>query len=178
MFQASYTYSSHSIDNISDPMLSDVFNLAATNADTIGAAHSFGMFTRQFDSRADRGNSDFDIRQNLTLYSVWDLPAPGRSKWMGKGVGSWTAAGMAAIRSGLPYTSLSPQVSLPINQAVLVGARRCEDLRAPELLSSRNRRQDSGERGEWAGTTAGGRNRDAGTERARGTGILGCKFFR
>ena len=72
-FQASYTYS-HSIDNISDPMLSDAFNLAATNPDTIGAAHSFGMFTRQFDSRADRGNSDFDIRHNLTLYSVWDLP--------------------------------------------------------------------------------------------------------
>jgi len=129
MFQASYTYS-HSIDNISDPMLSDAFNLAATNPDTIGAAHSFGMFTRQFDSRADRGNSDFDIRQNLTLYSVWDLPAPGRSKWM-KAIGSWTAAGMAAIRSGLPYTIFAPLVSPPLNQAVLVGARAdVKDLRA------------------------------------------------
>ena len=31
-------------------------------------------FTRQQDSRSDRGNSDFDQRQNLVFYSIWELP--------------------------------------------------------------------------------------------------------
>ena len=32
-------------------------------------------FSRQFDSRVDRANSDFDQRQNFTFYSIWDAPA-------------------------------------------------------------------------------------------------------
>ena len=75
LFQASYTYS-HTIDNQSDPLLSDIFNLASTNLDAIGENHGFGVFTRQFDSRADRGNADFDIRHNLIFYRSGRRPGP------------------------------------------------------------------------------------------------------
>jgi len=122
LFQAAYTYS-HSIDNISDPLLSDVFNLAFTNLDTIGQAHSFGTFTQQFDSRADRGSSDFDIRHNLVFYSVWDPPGMRRSGWLRRVTGNWTFAQMAGIRSGLPYTIFAPYVFYTSNQGMPVGAR-------------------------------------------------------
>jgi hypothetical protein len=120
-FQAAYTYS-HSIDNISDPMLSDLFNLADTNPDTIGQPHSFGVFTRQFDSRADRGDSDFDIRHNLVFYSIWESPGLGSGRWLRQITRSWTFSQMAVFRFGLPYTLFAPYVLTP-NAPWLVGAR-------------------------------------------------------
>ena len=122
LFQAAYTYS-HSIDNISDPMLSDVFNLAFTNLDTIGEAHGFGTFTQQFNSRLDRGSSDFDIRQNLVFYSVWDSGRPWQTSWISRLAENWTIAQMAAIRSGLPFTVFAPYVFPVSGEAFPVGAR-------------------------------------------------------
>jgi hypothetical protein len=121
-FQAAYTYS-HSIDNISDPMLSDVFNLAFTNPDTIGEPHGPGIFTRQFDSRADRGSSDFDIRHSLVFYSVWNPPGTRRGGWLRSITRNWTFAQMAGIRSGLPYSIYADYVPVASGQAFLVDAR-------------------------------------------------------
>ena len=122
VFQAAYT-DSHSIDNISDPMLSDVFNLAFTNLDTIGEARCCGTFSRQFDSRLDRGNSDFDIRHNLVFYSAWNSPGLTQNGWLRKITGNWTLAEMAGIRSGLPFTVLAPSVYAFSGEGLPVGAR-------------------------------------------------------
>jgi hypothetical protein len=101
--QAAYTWS-HSIDFQSDPLAGDFFNLdftRVTNADPRAVRASF---SRQFDSSADRGNSDFDQRQTLVFYSVWNLPAPNRGNALSTIFRNWGFAQLAAFRSGLPFT--------------------------------------------------------------------------
>lgn len=58
---------------------------------------------------AERGNSDFDIRHNLTLSHIVEMPV-GRGRWLGRDmpraldmiVGGFSVAGMAQIRTALP----------------------------------------------------------------------------
>lgn len=51
----------------------------------------------------DRGNSDFDQRHNLVLYSTWQLPEVG-SRWVRALTQDWQFAQLAAFRSGFPFT--------------------------------------------------------------------------
>ncbi len=97
-FQTAYTWS-HTIDEQSDPLTGDFFDLQF--ADFLNHPPSLANrgFTAQFDNRGDRANSDFDQRQNLVLSSVWDVPAPDAALLRG-----WKLAGLAAFRSGLPYS--------------------------------------------------------------------------
>ena len=117
LFQLAYTWG-HSIDNQSDPFAGDFFNLDFTRpaaADTPATT----AFTRQFDSRADRGNSDFDQRQNLVFYSIWQTPASERLHGLLRG---WTFAQVAAFRSGLPYSVLAPS-SVTLQGGVILNNR-------------------------------------------------------
>jgi len=105
MIQGSYTWS-HTIDNQSDPLTGDFFNLNFTSIQTAPGSSGRATFSRQFDPQADRGNSDFDQRHNFVVFSYWNLPSLFvNSKW-GLLFRNWTVAGMAAIRSGFPYTVL------------------------------------------------------------------------
>src|SRR5205823_249022 len=67
-FQAAYTWS-HSIDNQSEILRGDYFTLSPTRLTAAQASATVtgltSAFTRPFDSSLDRGNSDFDQRQNL-----------------------------------------------------------------------------------------------------------------
>ena len=103
MIEATYTWG-HSIDNQSEPLAGDFFDLRQWNRDASGA----GSFTRQFDSRADRGSADFDQRHNVVLISSWELP------------GGWTVAQLAAFRAGFPFSARA--ISSPFFEA-LVGNR-------------------------------------------------------
>ncbi|MEO8097789.1 MAG: carboxypeptidase-like regulatory domain-containing protein [Acidobacteriota bacterium] len=124
-FTASLTYRSarhlvavtytlgHSFDNQSDPLKGDFFDLTfASSAQKPG-------FTRQFDSRGDRGNSDFDQRQNLVIYSIWSFPTAlrWRSLWDG-----WRFAPIAAFRSGFPFT-VTDAISAPAAGGLLLARR-------------------------------------------------------
>jgi len=95
--QAAYTWS-HSIDNQSDPLVGDFFNLDFTKIGSGTASGQISAFNRQFDSNADRGNSDFDQRHNLFLIGVWQSEG---TRLLTKG---WQISSMAAFRSGLPYS--------------------------------------------------------------------------
>ncbi len=104
LLQATYTWS-HTIDNQSDPLLGDFFNLSFANVQTQSTASgSRAAFSEQFNPNVDRGNADFDQRQNLVLLGHWALPEPFAGKQVGMITRGWNASVLAAFRSGLPYT--------------------------------------------------------------------------
>jgi hypothetical protein len=103
MVQASYTWS-HTIDNQSDPLTGDFFNLTFTSIQTGSSSGQRSTFSEQFNPNSDRGNSDFDQRQNLVIFSYWNLPAPFAQSKAALPLRNWTIGGLAAFRAGLPYT--------------------------------------------------------------------------
>jgi hypothetical protein len=103
MAQVTYTWS-HAIDNQSEPLLGDFFNLDFTSIQTSAGSNGRAAFSEQFNPQADRGNSDFDQRQNLVLLSYWNVPAIFSGSRAGVVFRDWIASGLAAFRSGFPYT--------------------------------------------------------------------------
>jgi hypothetical protein len=53
--------------------------------------------------RLDRGLSDFDRRQRLTILYLWEIPGPSRGFWK-RLAGGWSIAGITTFQSGTPYT--------------------------------------------------------------------------
>jgi hypothetical protein len=93
--QATYTWS-HTIDNQSEPLAADFFNLNFTSVQTSAGSTGRAAFTQQFNSTADRANSDFDQRHNLVLFGYWNLPR------------GFVLSTLGAFRSGLPYNLIAP----------------------------------------------------------------------
>src|SRR5260370_19345831 len=96
-FQAAYTWG-HAIDSSSDP-------LVPTQGGQPFARASFNL-------NAERGNSDFDVRQRLAINYVWDLPV-GRGhahlseNSIGKILEGWQIAGITTFATGLPFDVLA-----------------------------------------------------------------------
>jgi hypothetical protein len=90
-----YTWS-HTIDNQSEPLAGDFLDLSFSRVSSGSGRPVVAAFQGEFDSRGDRGNSDFDQRHNLVVYSIWNLP--------GRILRGWKVAEMAAFRTGFPYT--------------------------------------------------------------------------
>ncbi len=60
-----------------------------------------------FDTRLNRGPSDFNITHNLTLHFTWPLPAPGAGPKAIRALGSgWQLDGTYHASSGVPFTLL------------------------------------------------------------------------
>jgi hypothetical protein len=120
-FHLSYTWS-HAIDNQSEALAGDFFDLSFTRATGSSARQFRSAFTRQFDPGVDRANSDFDQRHNLVFYSLWYLPAPrprNAAAWL---LRDWRLAQIAAFRTGFPYTALAA-ASLGGGEALLLNNR-------------------------------------------------------
>jgi hypothetical protein len=103
MVQASYTWS-HMIDNQSDALTGDFFNLNFTSLQSSADSNGRATFSRQFDPQADRGNSDFDQRHDLVVFSYWNLPAAFANSKAGFLFRGWMVSELAAFRSGFPFT--------------------------------------------------------------------------
>lgn len=103
--QAAYTWS-HSIDDQSDPIGAEVFNLEFTTVTNGAAASVRPAFAQQFNSNGERGNSDFDQRQNLFLLGIWQ--SEGRRRL----TQGWQISWMAAFRTGFPYSVFAPQTGI------------------------------------------------------------------
>jgi hypothetical protein len=91
--QGSYTFSK-SIDEGSGSALGDPFANSISN-----------LFW--FDGRTRRGLSDFNVKHNLVINYIWDIPSPkslaGPARW---GIGGWQLGGVFQARTGLPFTPL------------------------------------------------------------------------
>ncbi len=110
-FQMAYTLS-HAIDNQSEILRNDYFNLTATRLTDANGRPDLSSFSVQYNSNIDRGSADFDQRQNLVFFSVIDLPGFRGSSWIARMAQGWKFSQMAAVRSGVPYSVFAPGVFL------------------------------------------------------------------
>src|SRR5579862_5366182 len=97
-FQASYTWA-HSID-------------IASNAN-LGPTQNNSDFRNFRDPGAERGNSDFDVRQRFVANSIYELPFGHGKKFLGDAgafanqvVGGWQVANIISVSTGNWYTVL------------------------------------------------------------------------
>jgi hypothetical protein len=91
--QAAYTWS-HAIDNSSDPLVP-----ASGNQEFPRDSLNLG---------AERGNSDFDVRQRVVLNYTWDLPMGRGHRHLADGLTGrvlegWQLAGITTFSGGLPF---------------------------------------------------------------------------
>lgn len=129
-FQASYTWG-HSIDTQSDPLAGEFFNLNFTQSGRAATNNATAAFGRQFDSRGDRGNSDFDQRHNAVFFSVWSLPDAPRHFKGASIFRGWKLAELAAARTGFPFSVFANVGEAPRNGGQLLPNPRA-DLIGPE----------------------------------------------
>jgi hypothetical protein len=73
-----------------------------------------GFVTNQtypVDNETEYGPSDFDVRHNLNVFGLWDLPIfRKRNDWVGTFLGGWQVSGIVTWHTGFPWT---PVVSGP-----------------------------------------------------------------
>ena len=92
LLQLSYTWS-RSIDNQSEALAGGYdLSFALGPSGSLNSPVQDATFVQTVPSRADRGDSDFDQRQNLVGFGSVALPSNWRISWLG------------AVRSGLPFT--------------------------------------------------------------------------
>jgi hypothetical protein len=102
-FDFNYTWS-HSIDNTS----------LISNSNPLTSANPTGLICDVLQPRACRGNSDFDVRQEIESNFVYELPF-GRGKaflgsaprWADEAIGGWSFSGLPSYRTGLSMGALS-----------------------------------------------------------------------
>ena len=63
--------------------------------------------TDPFNQRLDRGDSDFDVRNNLVISGTWQSPfIGGRNSLLGQAVGGWSISGILSKHSGFEFPAL------------------------------------------------------------------------
>jgi Carboxypeptidase regulatory-like domain/TonB dependent receptor len=66
------------------------------------------------DVAAQRGRSDYDIRQQLSIDGVWTLPNPWSSGWTRDALGGWQLGGVAILHTGIPLTVSTNAPFIPV----------------------------------------------------------------
>ncbi len=132
-FQASYTFSK-SIDDTS----------AVFGGFVSGFSGAVNQTASQnpFDTRADKGPSNFDIQHALTFSLFQDLHTDRVAflRFLGKTLtGGWQLLGIGTLTSGLPFTIYS---GVQQTGAGSIGADRPDQIGTPDLSTSRNVRED------------------------------------
>jgi len=124
--QGAYTWS-HALDGASDPL--------------VAAAGNRELPRNSFNLKAEYGNSDFDVRQRLSLNFIY-RPNLGRGRayvnhgFAGRFMEGWEISGITTFQTGLPYdvfgdrenqhTGLSDRAELIGPTAIPAGAPRTE----------------------------------------------------
>ena len=92
---ASYTWSKF-LDSTSDAV-------AGNDAQAAGSGNVTSVPVSQGGLKVDRGLSDFDRRQRLTIAYLWTIPGP-RLGWRKHALAGWSVAGITTFQSGTPFT--------------------------------------------------------------------------
>lgn len=93
---ANYTWS-HSLDNLSSTF-SDADPLNNNNGQFLVG------YLDPYAPQLDKGGSDFDIRQRVTLAAVWDIPGAKGKGLMSQILGGWSIAPIFTAQTGNPYS--------------------------------------------------------------------------
>jgi len=106
LFQINYQWS-HSLDDVSNGGLLP-FN-ADTDVSPLNPNNPFNV-------RSNYGNSDYDVRQYLSLNYVWDDSLRHLFHWGPNAVfGGWTVSGTLFSRSGLPFSVIDQATSAALH---------------------------------------------------------------
>ncbi len=81
--------------------------------DTASGLNGANQAQDNYNLRAERGLSDFDIRQRFVLSGNWELPFGSGRQWMRGGtaarlLGHWDLSNILTLQSGQPLTALLP----------------------------------------------------------------------
>jgi hypothetical protein len=87
-FDANWTWS-HSIDDASDP------------GATLNEAN---LPQNVYDRSAEKASSSFDHRHRAVVSLVYQIPAPGRTRWVKAVLGQWQTGSYFTAQSGAPFT--------------------------------------------------------------------------
>ena len=103
-----------------------------------------------YNLRAERGLSEFDVRNRLVLSQIWELPFGNGRRWLNQGtlarvVGQWQMANIVTLQTGQPLT---PVLSTALSGTQSNGTDRPDLIANPNLPGS----QRSPDR--WFNTTA------------------------
>ncbi|HLW78390.1 MAG TPA: hypothetical protein VKU44_02225, partial [Terriglobia bacterium] len=103
-----------------------------------------------YDLKAERGLSDFDVRQRFALSTTWDLPFGADRRWLRTGpaaraLGNWQAAAILTLQTGQPLTAI---LSTALSGTQSNGTDRPNLIASPNLPAGR--RDPSG----WFNTAA------------------------
>ncbi len=85
----------------------DVLYRWAKSIDTLSNEGPGAVTNQTFpqDLRQERGPSDFDVRHNLNVSGLWDLPFfRNRHDFVGKAFGGWQIDGILTAHTGFPWT--------------------------------------------------------------------------
>ena len=103
-----------------------------------------GSNTRPQDNynlRAERGLSEFDVRNRLVLSQIWELPFGNGRRWLRQGalarvVGQWQMATIVTLQTGQPLTAVLPTA---LSGTLSNGTDRPDLIANPNLPGSQRR---------------------------------------
>src|SRR5262249_16121948 len=79
------------------------------NASAIEWAPGSEVTTRTDSARADRGNSNFDVRHRYVLTYLYELPFRNQGRGFARSVfGDWGISGITTMQTGLPFNITDP----------------------------------------------------------------------
>ncbi len=102
-----------------------------------------GAVTNQTDPahpQTEHGPSDFDVKHNLSMFALWDLPFfRDQSKFAGKVLGGWQVNGLASWHTGFPWTPVTGQIgSVAITSAENISPTRPSGVMNPAMGGTSN----------------------------------------
>lgn len=81
--------------------------------DTASGLNGTNQPQDNYNLRAERGLSDFDLRQRFVLSNTWELPFGADRRWLREGagakiIGQWQLASILTLQTGQPMTAILP----------------------------------------------------------------------